>query len=57
MAKRRQVKEDDKSFQDRLVSMLEWLADKDPVRAAKLVGEYLDELATELTPPPRGTKA
>ena len=58
MAKRRRAEEDDKSFQDRLLSMLEWLADKDPVRAAKLIGEYLDDLAGEMSPKtPRGSKA
>jgi len=35
-------------FQDKLFSMLEWLADKDPVKAARLIGEYLDELAVEM---------
>lgn len=39
---------DDKGFQDRLMGLLEWLADKDPVKAARLIGEYLDELAEEL---------
>jgi len=39
---------DDKGFQDRLTGMLAWLADKDPVRAARLVGDYLDDLAEEL---------
>jgi hypothetical protein len=35
-------------FQDKLLGMLEWLADKDPVRAARLIGEYLDDLAEEI---------
>lgn len=35
-------------FQDKLLGMLEWLADKDPVRAARLIGDYLDDLASEL---------
>ncbi len=35
-------------FQDKLLGMLEWLADKDPVKAARLIGEYLDELAVEM---------
>jgi len=35
-------------FQDKLLGMLEWLADKDPVRAARLIGDYLDELAVEM---------
>jgi len=35
-------------FQDKLLGMLEWLADKDPVRAAKLIGEYLDDLSKEM---------
>ncbi len=39
---------DDKGFQDRLMGLLEWLADKDPVRAARLVGDYLDDLAEEM---------
>ncbi len=41
---------DDKGFQDRLTGMLAWLADKDPVRAARLIGDYLDDLAEELGP-------
>ncbi len=44
------AKGDDKGFQDRLTSMLAWLADKDPVRAARLIGDYLDDLAEELGP-------
>lgn len=39
---------DDRGFPDRLMGLLEWLADKDPVKAAKLVGDYLDDLAEEL---------
>ncbi len=35
-------------FQDKLLGMLEWLADKDPVRAAKLIGDYLDDLSEEM---------
>ena len=46
----KQTSDADKRFQDRLTSMLEWLADKDPVRAAKLIGSYLDDLAGELAP-------
>ncbi|MCC6621546.1 MAG: hypothetical protein IT385_09855 [Deltaproteobacteria bacterium] len=59
MGKQRRVKDDDKSFQDRLLAMLEWLADKDPVRAAKLVSEYLDDLGSELGggATPKGSKA
>lgn len=41
----------DKGFQDRLMGMLEWLADKDPVRAARLIGDYLDDLTEELGAP------
>lgn len=41
---------EDKNFQDRLTGMLAWLADKDPVRAARLIGDYLDDLAEELGP-------
>ena len=43
-------------FQDRLMSLVEWLADKDPVRAARLIGDYLEDLAGELGPTgPRAT--
>jgi hypothetical protein len=41
---------DDQGFQDRLMGMLEWLADKDPVKAARLLREYMDDLADELGP-------
>jgi len=50
----------DGGFQDRLMGMLEWLADKDPVKAARLIGEYLDDLAEELggsLVPPKPAKA
>jgi hypothetical protein len=43
-------------FQERLLGMLEWLADKDPVRAAKLVGQYLDELSEEMARPAKPVK-
>ena len=43
-------------FQDKLLGMLEWLADKDPVRAARLIGDYLDELAEELDAKARPAK-
>jgi len=39
---------EDKGFQDRLTGLLEWLADRDPVRAARLIGDYLDDLAEEI---------
>lgn len=42
---------EDRGFQDRLMGMLEWLADKDPVRAARLIGDYLDDLTEELGAP------
>ena len=42
--------EDDKGFQERLMGLLEWLADKDPVKAARLMGDYLEDLADELGP-------
>lgn len=48
--KAKKTSDADKRFQDRLTSMLEWLADKDPVRAARLIGSYLDDLAEELAP-------
>lgn len=35
-------------FQEKLLGMLEWLADKDPVRAARLIGDYLDDLSEEM---------
>jgi hypothetical protein len=38
---------EDKRFQDKLLAMLEWLAENDPVRAAKLVGEYMEDLVRE----------
>jgi hypothetical protein len=43
-------------FQDKLLGMLEWLADKDPVRAARLIGDYLDDLADELDTKTRPAK-
>jgi hypothetical protein len=49
--KQRTKRSEEKSgdgFQDKLLGMLEWLADKDPVKAARLIGEYLDELAVEM---------
>ena len=43
-------------FQERLMALVEWLADKDPVRAARLIGEYLDDLADEVANPPKPAK-
>ena len=41
---------EDAGFQDKLLGMLEWVAERDPVRAARLIGRYLDELAREVEP-------
>lgn len=44
-----QSKQDtDGGFQTNVLSLLEWLADRDPSRAATLINEYLDELAEEM---------
>ena len=48
------VGEKDQGFQDSILSMLEWLADRDPVRAASLINSYLDDLSEELTGGKRG---
>jgi len=48
---------DDKGFQERLTGMLAWLADKDPVRAARLIGDYLDDLAEEMGPTSKPAKS
>lgn|GEM_PF-2989674 len=37
----------DKRFREKLLAMLEWVAERDPVTAAKLVAEYAEELMTE----------
>ena len=59
MAKKRkdEPEADERGFQDRVLAMLEWLADKDPVRAAKLIGEYLDDLAAEVAGKPQKNPA
>jgi hypothetical protein len=46
--------EKDQGFQDSILSMLEWLADRDPVRAASLINAYLDDLSDELGGSKRG---
>lgn len=38
----------DQGFQESILSMLEWLADRDPIKAASLINAYLDELSNEL---------
>ena len=38
----------DKRFREQLLVMLEWVAERDPVAAARLVAEYTEELFTEL---------
>jgi hypothetical protein len=35
-------------FADRLLSMLEWVAERDPMAAAKLVLDYGDDLSQEM---------
>jgi hypothetical protein len=41
----------DQGFQESILSMLEWVADRDPVKAASLINAYLDELAEEMGVP------
>lgn len=51
MARSRKTKTEQDSeggFQQSILTMLEWLAERDPVRAASIVGAYLDELAEEM---------
>ena len=38
----------DKRFREKLLSMLEWLAERDPVAAARLVAEYTEDLLAEV---------
>lgn len=60
-AKKQRTRQDDgrqpEGFQDKLLGMLEWLADKDPVRAARLIGDYLDDLAEEMDVKAKGGAA
>lgn len=48
----------DKRFREKLLAMLEWVAERDPVTAAKLVAEYAEELMVEAAggPTPAGSK-
>jgi len=39
---------EDKRFRDRLISLLEWVAERDPIAAAKLLGQYTEELVDEM---------
>jgi len=39
----------DAGFQGSVLAMLEWLADRDPIRAASIINDYLDELAEEMS--------
>lgn len=38
----------DKRFREKLLGMLEWLAERDPVAAARLVAEYTEDLLAEV---------
>jgi len=49
MGRSNTLKMDDKDLQDSILSMLEWIADRDPVRAASLINAYLDEVADEIS--------
>jgi hypothetical protein len=46
--KNREETPQDKRFQDKLLRMIEWVADRDPVAAARLIGDYTDDLMREL---------
>jgi hypothetical protein len=35
-------------FQDQMESLIAWLAEENPELAARFIGDYLDDLATEL---------
>lgn len=39
----------DVSFREHLAALLAWVADRDPVAAARLVAEYAEELRAELS--------
>ncbi len=41
--------EKDKGFQDKLMALLEWVAEHDPLTAARLVGDFTEDLARELS--------
>jgi hypothetical protein len=41
----------DQGFQESILSMLEWVADRDPIKAASLINAYLDELSEEMGVP------
>jgi hypothetical protein len=38
----------DTGFREKLLAMLEWLAERDPVAAARLVAEYTEDLLAEV---------
>lgn len=40
----------DKGFRDRLIALLDWVAEHDPLAAARLLAEYTDDLVEELGP-------
>ncbi len=40
--------EKNKRFQDKLMSLLEWVSEHDPLTAARLVGDFTEELAREM---------
>lgn len=45
----------DERFRDRLMALLQWVADRDPVAAARLVSDFADELFEELAGGPEPT--
>ncbi len=40
--------EKNKRFQDKLMALIDWVAEHDPITAARLVGDFTEELAREM---------
>lgn len=47
MGERKTGTDNDSSFRDDVVARLAWLAERDPLKAARLLGAFLDDLAEE----------
>jgi hypothetical protein len=47
MGERNRKTASDASFRDEIVARLAWLAERDPMKAARLLGAFLDDLAEE----------
>jgi len=47
MGERTTRTDNDRTFRDEVVARLAWLAERDPLKAARLLGAFLDDLAEE----------